>query len=269
MSDQTYGTLPGGEGGGGTPPVSGNEVSAQTDSQSAGQELTGSNEVVTLQHLREMEARIVEEVTRRAQSMTDKMGSRLDKEIQAAIDKASEVIAIGKDAGITYTPEQEQSIRDKAINQAYAKLQHSEEQSQPSVSAPQEQGSQQASPWGWVSQEAQRIMTETGVFISPDEANKLIMGEGGENQVTPFQYVQAFEQLARNRQVNRGQPQVPPGIPSFATGGKSTESATALRQQYEKEMSQVRSGKHPSVRRGDIMGIQRIEAEYRNKGLDI
>ena len=276
MSEEAYGTQSGDADEGGTSSVSDQEALANDESQPSQQEPQGNEQQVTPQYLKEMETRILQEATKRAQSMTDKMGSRLDKEIQSALETATNAIDLGKQAGMKYTPEQEQAIRDKAINAAYAKLNQQTQQSSPQSSAqqpapqPQDQGNQQGSPDVWISQEVNRIMSETGVYIPADEANKLILGENNENQVTPYQYIQAFDSLARQRQSNTRQPRGPsPAIPSFVTGGKSPTSQSALMQQYQKERAQIRNGTHPTLKRGDIPGIQRLEMAYRAKGLDV
>jgi hypothetical protein len=270
MGDEVYGTRPGGEQEGGTSNASGQEVSVPQGSQPAGQELEGSELRITPEYLKEMEQRIIEEATRRAQSMTDKMGSRLDKEIQSALERATETIELGKQAGIKYTPEQEQAIRDKAINTAYTKLNQQDPSSTQNSAQPQDQGSQPNDPGVWVSQEVQRIMGETGVYIQPEEANKLILGENGENKLTPYQYIQAFESLARQRQLNQNQPQGrSPAIPSYVTGGQASTSQSALRQAYDKEIAQINRGTHPTIKRGETLAIQNLEIAYKQRGLEL
>lgn len=274
MGEQVYGTRSGGEQEAGTSNASDQNVSTPQGGQPEGQEQKGSELQITPQYLKEMEQRIIEEATKRAQSMTDKMGSRLDKEIQTALNVATQSIELGKQAGIQYTPDQEQAIRDRAINSAYAKL-NQQDQSSPQSSAqqpapqPQDQGVQPNDPWGWVGQKVERIMRETGVYIPPEEANKLILGEGLDQELDPFQYVQAFESLARQRQLN-SQPQGPSAaIPSYVTGGKAPAAQSALRQAYDKEMAQIAQGTHPNIKRGQTMGIQNLQIAYREKGLDI
>lgn len=211
--------------------------------------------------------------------MTDKMGSRLDKEIQSALQTATQAIELGKQSGVKYTPEQEQAIRDRAINSAYERLNQPNQQSSPQDSAPQQQPTQQPKQdqgnqpdpaWVAAGQRIQRIMAETGVYIPPEEANKLILGDNPQGPADPFEYVQAFESLARQRQLNNSQPRGPnPNIPSLATGGRPPASQGALRQNFDKEMAQIRAGNHPSIKRGDIPAIQQLEISYREKGLDI
>lgn len=186
MSDQAYGTQSGGGQEGGTSNASDQEISAQEDSQSEGQELQSNERYITKE---ELEARIGE-VMRSAQSMTDKMGSRLDKEIQSALKQANDSIELTKQAGIKYTPEQEQAIRDRAINSAYTRLNQSQESpppvsGQPKARPQQEQGGQQVNPGVWINQEVARIMRDTGVYIPPEEANELIVGEN--KDMTPYQ----------------------------------------------------------------------------------
>jgi hypothetical protein len=270
MSEQTYGTPTGGGTEGGTSPASDDNVSNPQGSQPEGQEQKGNEYVTKAEFMSK-----IDEVLRASQSMTDKMGSRLDKEIQSALDQAKQAIDLGKQAGMKYTPEQEQAIRDRAINTAYSRL-NQDPQSQPqnSVQQPAQQPKQDMGnpATQLINQEINRIMRETGVFIPPEEANALILGEG-ENlrSMSPLQYVQAFEGLARQRQLN-SQPSGPnPSIPSYVTGGKAPTSQTALRQQYEKEIAQIKNGTHPTIKRGgnSVMAIQNLEISYRKRGLDI
>jgi len=269
-TNEAYGSQPGGDNGEGTPNASGTPISGQEGSQPEGQESQANEQqYVTKQ---EFQSRL-DEVLRSAQSMTDKMGSRLDKEIQSALNNATQAIELGKQAGVPYTPEQEQKIRDQAINMAYNKMQTQqgqESQAPASAQQAQEGGKQTYDPqWGWANQEVVRIMGETGVFIPGNEANDIILGKDRANKLTPYQYVQAFERIARQRQQNNFQPQGRnPAIPSYAQTGQAQTSKTALRQQYDRERAQIRSGEHPTIKKGDIMGIQRLEIEYRQKGLD-
>lgn len=281
MSDLAYGARSGGEQEGGSSNVSEQNVSTPQVSQPERMEQQGNEQVTLTKKDMEVWAQrikdeAIQEATKRAQSMTDKMGSRLDKEIQVALETAKQSIELGKQAGIQYTPEQEQAIRDKAINSAYAKL------NQPEVSPPQDsavpqaqhtgqdQGQQSIDPsWQWVNQEVHRIMNETGVYISGEEANKMILGEDGGQGLSPYQYIQAFESLARQRQQNISHPRGPnPAIPSYVQGGKSTESQTALKNAYLKELEQIKSGTHPTIKKGQIKNIQDMENEYRRKGLE-
>jgi hypothetical protein len=272
MSDNAYGSPVGGGQEDGTSNASMENVSSPQGSQPKGQEQTSNEQPITQQYLKEMEQRIIEEATRRAQSMTDKMGSRLDKEIQGALDQASMAIELGKQSGIKYTPEQEQAIRDRAINSAYAKM-NQESQSQTPGSEPQgqDQGQQpKADPaWGWVNQKIVDLMGETGVFITSKEANKLILGDNNENRVDPYEYLKAFEGLVRQRQQNNQSQGLNPAIPSYVTGGRSSSSQSALRQAYDKEIAQIAKGTHPTIVRGDITGRQNLDIAYRRKGLDI
>jgi len=206
--------------------------------------------------------------------MTDKMGSRLNKEIESALQDATKTIELGKKAGVPFTPEQEQAIRQNAIDTVYANMGKQEPQSQPqdsgNIQPKQDQGGQQNDPWGWVNGKIHQLMGETGVYITSDEANKLIIGENDPKSVDPYEYLKAFETLVRQRQQNNRQPQgLNPAIPSYATGGRSTTSKSALQDQYDKEMALIVKGQHPTITRGDQMGIQRMKNAYRAKGLDI
>jgi len=269
MSEQAYGTQIGAGQGDGTS----NQPSVQDDSNQQGSQPNGMDQIksneqqVTMEYLKEMEERLA----RQQQSFSDRLESRVNKEIKAAFDDANRSIELGKAAGLKYTAQQEQQIRDHAMNQARAKAY--QEQSQPNPSQPQQgrEVGNQSEVVAYVNKEVQRIMRETGVYIDPKEADAMIVGEGDNRntQLTPYQYIQAFESLARQRQPNI-QPQGPSTrIPSYATGGKPSTSQTALRQQFDKEMTQIRQGTHPTIRRGNAKGINDLEISYRQKGLEL
>jgi len=269
MGDEngTYGSPGGGNAGEGTPPASPEEVSGADGSQpKTPEQLANENQYVTQEELKSWK----DDTLRSVQSMTDKAVSRMDKEIQAAIEQANQSIQLVESTGNKLTPAQADAIRQKAINEAYAKRgsqEPSTEDSQQETKAADQGPNPEAA---YVQNQVQRIMNETGVYIHPEEANKLILGEKGENKMDSFQFIKAFESLAKQRQLNRSQSQGPnPNIPSMVSGGNSPAALTALRQQYDRERAQIRNGTHPQIRRGDISGIQRLEIAYRNKGLDI
>jgi hypothetical protein len=270
MSEQVYGTQGGGGQEPGSSPASPQPVSPQPGSQPEGAELQG-NEPITKADLDRMKQEAIEEATKRAQSMTDKMGSRLDTKIEAAINDANNAIALIESAGQPLTEQQKQAIRNKKINDAYNDPGQSSSQpsGQQAQAAPQTQepGNQ---PKGnpIVQQEVQRIMRETGVYISSDEANQLI-GPIGPN-MSPVQWVNSFEQLARTRANNFNQPSGSnPVIPSAAFGGSAQPTQTVLRQQYDKEVAQIAEGTHPTIKRGQQLAFQQMQSKYRQKGLDI
>lgn len=272
MSDQVYGAQVGGDTGGGTSSTSAQDPSTQQAGQANGQEGQQSNEpAITPEYLKEMEARIIDEATRRAQSMTDKLGSRLDKEIQTALDQATNSIELAKAAGLEMTPQQEQAIKDRAINNAYSRMNQQSQQSSspgsdPQQPAPQPDQGNNLAMGNFINAEVQKIMRRYDVFIPPDEANQLIGNVGG-----PYEYLQAFESIASTRQQNRlgGQPPQPGStIPSMVPQGRAPGS-TALRDQYENELAQIRKGKHPSIKLGDEWALTQLERSYRDKGLDI
>lgn len=281
--DNAYGSGLGGGQGAGTPPASDQQVSEPAGSQPEGQEQIGNEQqVITRKDLDALIAKVKEETldeaTRRAQSMTDKLGSRVDKEIQSALNQAKQSIELIKEGGVTLTPQQEQAIRDKAINRAYMKLDQEKAGSSPEGSgsnaepAPDQNPGNQVNPVvQMINAEVQKIMQETGVFISPQEADQFILGENGENQLTPFEYVAAFRSLAQQRQQNnmiqsRGRN---PNVSSYATGGSSVPNNSVLMQQYTKEKQAIANGTHPTIKRGQTKAIQDLEISYRKKGLDI
>lgn len=272
MSENAYGTRSGDGNEGGSSPVSDQQVSEPQGSQPEAQEPQGNEQAITPQYLKEMEQRIIEEATRRAQSMTDKMGSRLDKEIQTALSDVQKSVDLAEKSGVKLTEAQKQAMRDRAINDTYSRMNESSDasSSQSSDQTPQDKRNQPGNdPWVWVNQEVLRLMDQTGVHISPEEANKMIVGDDPQN-VTPYTYLKAFEGLITQRQQNTSQPQgLNPAVPSYVTGGRSSKSKSALQNEYDQQISLITKGKHPTIVRGDHMGLQKLKNAYRQKGLDI
>jgi len=272
MSENAYGSQSGGDGGGGTPPASDKEVSFPQGGQPEGQEPQGNEQVISPQYLKEMEQRILDEATKRAQSMTDKMGSRLDKEIQSALSDVQKSVDLAEKSGVQLTEEQKRAMRDQAINDTYSRLNEQPGGSAPqsSVQKQQDERVQANDPWLWVNEEVHRLMDRTGVHISPKEANELIVGENDPADVTPYNYIKAFESLIVQRQQNTNQPQgLNPAVASYVTGGRSSTSKSALQSEYDQQIALITSGKHPTIVRGDHMGLQKLKNAYRQKGLDI
>lgn len=46
-------------------------------------------------------------------------------------------------------------------------------------------------------------------------------------------------------------------------------SKEVLQQQYDEEQKQIQSGKHPTIKRGNVQGIQEMKQKYKKQGLDI
>lgn len=266
MGDQeVYGSQLGGGDGQGSSATSDENVSEPQGSQPSPQEPTADEQPITRKDLEALK----QEVLRSTQSMTDGAVSRMDKKFQDAIARAKETIELGKQAGVQYTPQQEKAIRDRFIDQVYEQTVNDGAETPPQDSqrmpAQQDQGYNPVA--ALVTAEVQRIMAETGVYISGEEADKAIIGDGS-RQISPFQYIEAFKNLAKQKQ--QGQSGAPnPSIPSFVPGGKPTTSQAALRQRYDQELAQIRDGTHSTITRGDHYAIQKMESEYRRQGLEL
>lgn len=213
------------------------------------QEVNG-NEPVTRELLNKMRQEIEESVLRKTQSMTDKLGSKLDMRIKSAQDEAEKAIKMAKASGVTLTPEQERNISQTAVNDALAARDDSPVETR------------KASPDidSYVDKEVRKIMTQTGVYLDPEEANQLIGTVD-----TPFDYLRKFEQICSERS-NSTAPES--RIPTLAQGGKPL-TVDALKQQYKDEIALINSGKHPNIRRGDWKAVTDMKQAYRKKGVDV
>lgn len=222
----------------------------------ASQELNG-NEPVSKAELRALTERlkqeIADDVLRKAQSHTDKLGSALDKRIKSAQEKADTAINLAKASGVSLSPEQERVLRQTAVNEAMSARDDSPE-------VP-ERGRKVEEPdqGNFVQREVEKIFRRTGVYIAPEEANALI----GEVD-SPYEYLKKFEEIAADR-ANR--PQAEARIATMFPAGGKPASTDQLQRQYDQEMRDIISGKHPTVKRGNTQQIIDLKNDYRKRGL--
>ena len=163
MADATY--YQEGAAGLGKPDASSEKPSTEALSPNDAAPEANGTEVVTKAELQRIKAEIEESVLRKTQSMTDKLGSKLDVRIKTAQDEAEKAIRMLKASGVALTPEQERSISQTAVNEALTAKEASE--------AAQHQEAQ-SKPNDFVNVEVRKIMKRTGVYLEPDEANALI-----------------------------------------------------------------------------------------------
>ena len=203
------------------------------------------NEPITREYLEKFGEEILSKAVSKAQSLTDKMGSTLDQRIKEVLTKADEAIKLTESGGITMTEQQKQAIRQTAVNEAISRPVEAPEK--PKVSNTPD----------FVDTEVRRIMADTGIYISPEEAEALI-GTG----LSPFTYVEKFKQLVEAKKRN---PSVRLG--TLAPGGNTVNDVDALRSKYQAEIELINTGKHPTIRRGNISQITDLKKEYISKGL--
>lgn len=249
MADATY--YQEGAAGLGKPDASSEKPSTEALSPNDAAPEANGTEVVTKAELQRIKAEIEESVLRKTQSMTDKLGSKLDVRIKTAQDEAEKAIRMLKASGVALTPEQERSISQNAVNEALTAKLESE--------AVHNQDAEK--PTDIVNREIRKIMKRTGVYIEPDEANALI----GEVD-SPIDYINRFNEICQSRSTR---PPEESRIPTMSPSNGKATSVDSLRAQYDKEISDIVHGKHPSIRRGDVMGVTRLKEEYRKKGLSI
>ena len=250
MAEEVY--FQGGGAGAGTSADSPSTHPEQPLSPNEGTQGDKENEPITKEHLARLRAEIEESVLRKAQSLTDKLGTRLDARIKSAQEEAAKAIALAKESGIPLTPEQERLISRNAVDKVYASGDNSPE---PQKAEPT------ASPEDYVTKEVRKIMKQTGVYLDPDEANNLIGIVD-----SPFDYIQKFKSICESRSTR---PPEESRIPTMSAGGGKAPGIDALRAQYDKEIAEITQGKHPTIRRGDVMAVTRMKEEYRKKGLSI
>lgn len=255
MTENSY--YQGGANGSGNPAVSPQPASAAALPPSDAMPELNGNEPVSKAELRALLESVKKEVTtdvlRQAQSHTDKLGSTLDKRIKSAQEKADMAIETVKASGVSLTPDQERTVRQTAVNEAMTARDDSPAQTPTGKqveSTPQET---------FVQREVEKIFKRTGVYIASDEANALI----GEVD-SPYEYLKKFEEICTDR-VNR--PQAESRIATMFPAGGKPAGLDALQRQYDQEMADVVSGKHPTVKRGNAAQVTGLKNEYRKKGL--
>jgi len=210
----------------------------------AGKESIG-NEPITREYLEKFGEEILSKAVSKAQSLTDKMGSALDQRIKDVLTKADEAIKLAESGGIAMTEQQKQAIRQTAVNEAISRPVETPEKPK-ATNTPD-----------FVDTEVRRIMADTGIYISPEEAEALI-GTG----LSPFVYVEKFKQLVEAKKRN---PSVRLG--TLSPGGNTVNDVDALRSKYQAEIELINTGKHPTIRRGNISQITDLKKEYISKGL--
>jgi hypothetical protein len=253
MSEQSY-YQAGAEGSGNPEGISQTISGEATSPNAVNQELNG-NEPVTKEQLRSVMKELEDTILRKAQSHTDKLGSTLDKRIKSAQDEAAKAIGMLKASGVSLTPEQERTISQTAVNQALTARDDS-----PAVP---ERGKQESNdPSDFVNKEVQRIMSDTGVYISPEEAQTLI------GQVrSPYEFIRKFEDICAQRTTKT---QAETRIPTLApTTGRANQSIDALKAQYRTEMDKIIANTHPTIRRGNVDAIEKFKQGFRDNGVPI
>jgi len=251
MTEQSY--YQGGATEKGNSEVSPQTVSAETTSPNVVSQESNGNEPVTQAQLQSLAKQLEETILRKAQSHTDKLGSTLDKRIKSAQDEAVKAITMLKATGATLTPEQERTIHQNAVNQALIDRDDS-------VAVPERHD--RTEPGDLVNTELQRIMTETGVYIPPEEANALIG-----TVRSHYEYIRKFEEICASRTTK---PQAETRIPTLAPqAGRSATSVDVLKRQYDEEIAQISANKHPTIRRGNKEAFVKMKEEYRKKGLSV
>jgi hypothetical protein len=154
-----------------------------------------------------------------------------------------------KESGISITPEQERTAIQNAVNSALIERDDSP--------VPERKP-----PSDLVNEEVQRIMTETGVYLSPEEANAMIG-----TVRSPYEFIRKFEDICAARTTK---PQAETRIPTLAPQtGRSANGVDVLKSQYDAEIAQINTNKHPTIRRGNVQKIVELKAEYRKKGLAV
>ena len=248
MTEQSY--YQGGATEKGNSEVSPQTVSAETTSPNVVSQESNGNEPVTQAQLQSLAKQLEETILRKAQSHTDKLGSTLDKRIKSAQDEAVKAITMLKATGATLTPEQERTIHQNAVNQALIDRDDS-------VAVPERKP-----PGDFVNEEVQRIMTETGVYLSPEEANAMIG-----TVRSPYEFIRKFEDICAARTTKT---QAETRIPTLAPqAGRSATSVDVLKRQYDEEIAQISANKHPTIRRGNKEAFVKMKEEYRKKGLSV
>jgi len=250
MANDVY--FQGGAAGPGSPAVSPNTPSAPVSTPNEAKQEVSGNEPVTKAELEKLRLEIEEQVLRKAQSLTDKLGSKLDVRIKTAQEEAAKAIRIMKASGVTISPEQERATIQTAVNDALVSAEETH--------VNQVQAEQPRNPDLFVDKEVHRIMRETGVYLDPDEANALI----GEVD-SPYSYIKQFERICSERSTK---PPAQSRVPTLAQGGKPSD-VSVIEQQYRNEMALIIEGKHPTIRRGNAQAVTALKAEYRKKGLNV
>lgn len=215
------------------------------------QEQAKTQEFVTPQELTERLA----EFERRVQSSTDKAVSSVNKKVADAQEKANNAIQMLKGSGLQLSPEQEASIRRKAIDDAYLEVPQSVQDPTPKG---QEQSPQQPQDnvANFVNSEIQKIVDREQVMLSPEEMQPYA-------NLPPYEFIKKAEDLVAQKKQSRATS----AVPSLAPNGQPTGSQEELRKAYELERAQIYQGTHPTIKRGNTDAFFAMLNRYQQQGM--
>jgi len=207
------------------------------------------DEVITAAKLK----KILEAERNENKKQQDKLVTLLDKRVDKARKDNEQAIALLKANGIPLTAEQEAASMQTAIQKAIV--------SNSAEELPQ--GSQRvegADPIAtMVNAEVGKIMKETGVYVTPEEAREQI-----KDTESPIDFILKFRNYCQQK-ANRAEPSA--RIPTLASTGNQVPANETLLQQFNAEMALVLTDKHPTVTQGNVDQIVALKQAYMEKGL--
>jgi hypothetical protein len=192
-----------------------------------------------------------EEFTRKTQGLVDKNVGRLDKRVSEAMSKVEGSIEVLKSTGMTFTPEQEAQLRNKAMNDALM----AKETPQTSQAAPaqvQTEGAGQVDP---ITAAARLIMSKNGVNFKDGDPEISLIDTTTEDPEAYLDSVKAAVKAYKERQTK---PKTQAGAPSAVGKGSGVLAPNA--DQYISEMIAAK---------GKPEEIRTIKEKYRKAGLAV
>lgn len=229
------------------------------DQQPSGSEVGSADALEEIQSLRKQVEAIPEIVQRAVQSQKDR---NLDRANIAFQGVSAETLRLYNSYLKRFDGDEDRAIREMELDTMLA------ERRQSDAPVHGRTGSQVAERDTNLDDEIALRLGKArlnGVEVSNAELQE-VWGEG------PWPTNQAaLDALDAHIEKKKRQLNVTPAA-AVGSGGRppgATSQESELRAQYDKEMSQIRSGKHPTIKRGQAGAIVALQREYRKKGLDI
>lgn len=210
---------------------------------------------VTAQDLAALEAKLLQQVERTAQSFADKTASRLDKRVKAEMENLNRAIDTMKNSGIPMTDEQVKAARQSVLDKVLLENDPDPSESPVPTSPPLSGKGNGPEPAvqdmsvAFVQSAMQKLNAQHGLALNPDDPE----AEGMEKVTDPFEFVRLYQDgISRKAQRVAIPPQA--RVASAVTG--AVKPATTL-----ESLTAELEGLISNPRLEDLPRIQELQRE--------
>lgn len=165
--------------------------------QTAG-ENAAQPQYVTLEQATKLAQDAAEEAFRRAQSLYSKGQAGFEKRVQADLKNLEKALDLQKKAGVTITPEQENSMRQQVINQAF--MEDGQNTGQPNQgTAPAQAPEGEEVPNNPIEATAWQMMRDAGIDIYDEDPEFALVDQETENAYAFLKSIETAIEAKRQR----------------------------------------------------------------------